>query len=184
MKFVTLNAQHDLSSLPGEVIDYGKDRTLTHVPGYEATKAKLARYHAPSWQFDVVPAVDRLFAMLDAAESGITVWVDPRLKVIERPTELDFRIPGSVGLFKRDGMPAKTDLVIFNGDRAEHQEFKLYVLGILDRLEFQSLTNWTDGAILEGALKAMELEVTDLSMGNGKEKDPLKATVFGKFFDF
>ncbi len=183
MKFVTINAQ-DLSELPGEVIDYGKDRQLAHIPGYAATKAKLARYVSPSWQYDASAAVDRLFAMLDAAESGTTVWVDPRLKVTSRPSEYEFRIPGYIGLFKRDGMPAKTDLVIINADRPEHQEFRLYVFGVLERLEFQQLTNWTDGAILEAALKAMDLEVTDLSAGNSKEKDPIRKFPFGALFDF
>ena len=82
-----------------------------------------------------------------------------------------------------DGMPAKNDLVIINADDEIHQSFTGYLHGVLDSMEFQKLSYWTDGAILEAAAKSMDVKVTDLSLGHGKEKNPIMSTPFADYVD-
>jgi len=188
MRFVTLNAAHDLTALPGEVLNYGVSRKLEHIPGYVKLRGKFDGYHAPSWQFDIARACDRLYALLDAAETGVVVWIDPALRIVKTPPESAFTnaLAGAyAALYRRNGMPAKTDVAIINADHIQHAAFKAYVLQVIDEQQFETLTYWTDGAILEACLKAFEgLRVADMSGEHGNDKEPIRRTALGEYFDF
>jgi hypothetical protein len=178
-----------LEFLPGELFFYGKDTPLEKVQPLQKFLSRHNRYEQPSWQYDLRKAAKRLYPVLEAAlgHRGLVVFIDPEFGFKKRITEDILRAElgrNYLGLYKRDGMPAKTDLYIMDGTNKDHDAYIDYVASILDSDAFQRLTHWTDGAILEDAAKQMDVKVKNLSGVFGKEKEPIRMTALAEYVDF
>jgi hypothetical protein len=190
MKIVTINPSQDFTSsidnLPGELCLY-TDKHLEHIQPLAKFLGKYGNYTAPSWQYDISQAARRIYAFIEAARGhkGLTVFIDPRFHVKHRMVEDTFRKElgrNYLGLFKRDGMPSKTDLYMVDGAYPEHEEFLEYLASILETETFKNLTYWTDGSLLDEAARRLpQLPVKNLSGVFGKEKEPLRLTALGEF---
>lgn len=187
MRIVSVNSAFDPEMLPGKLFLYDEDK-LGQIQPLSRFKAKHAKYIHPSWQYDVVKSATRLFAFIDAARDykGLSVFIDPSLKIKERLTEDLFRRElgrNYIGLFKRDGLPSKPDIFMVDGEYPEHHEFMEFVASILEDEMYTGLSYWTEGAILDEAVKRYSFPVKNLSGVFGKEKDPIKMTAFAQYVD-
>lgn len=187
MRIISVNSQFDPEMLPGKLYIYDEAQ-LGQLQPLNRFKSKYSKYVNPTWQYDVVKAATRLFAFIDAARDykGLSVFIDPTLKIKARLTEDLFRKElgrNYIGLFKRDGLPSKPDIFMVDGEYPEHTEFMEFVASILEDDMFTGLSYWTDGAILDEAIKRYTFPVKNLSGVFGKEKDPIKMTAFAQYVD-
>jgi hypothetical protein len=81
-------------------------------------------------------------------------------------------------------MPSKPDIYMVDGSFPEHQEFLEYMASIIETETFKGLSYWTDGALLDEAIKRFPaLSVKNLSDKFGKEKDPIYYTAFNEYVE-
>jgi len=192
MRIVTVNPGDRLISsmdnLPGEMLVYKREE-LERIQPLAKFLSKHSVYESPSWQYDILAAAGRLYPFIEAASEhkGLTVYIDPKFKVVKRMTEDTFRQElgrNYLGIFKRDGMPAKPDVVMVDGSYPEHKEFLEYVASLMESDLFKNLSYWTEGALLDEAVKRHpNLPVKNLSGQFSKEKEPLRCTPLGEYLE-
>jgi hypothetical protein len=194
MRFVTIDPTDKFlegeENIPGELFIYSeKHKPLSRLQAWNKFEIQYGKYQAPSWQFDIKTAARRLYPFLDAAREyeGLTVFIDPKIKVTKRLTEDFLRQElgrNYIGIFKRDGMPSKPDLYMVDGSYKEHDAFLEAIASILETGQFQGMSYWTDGAFLDEAIKRFDFPVRNLSGVFTKEKDPIRMTALAEYVDF
>ena len=162
-------------------------RQITHLQGLQRLEHKYSEYVSPSWQYDFLKAAKRIYALTNALSDykGIGVWLDSVCSLESELTEksvIDCLPRGNyMGMFSRLGMPTKTDFYVIDCSVPEHQSFMLALQGVFETETFQSMTFWTDGAVIDSiAKKFNSLKFHNLSGAFGKEKEPMKFHAIGE----